>query len=1054
MNLANFSIKRPVTTLMIILVILVLGFVSFTRLGIDLFPNMSLPIAVVMTQYEGVAPQEMESLITKPIEQVISTISNVNSIQSITSQGQSIVVIEFNWGTDMDFAMLDVREKIDMVKPYLPEDSSAPTVIKIDPSMMPIMQIALSGGDDIMQLKKLADDVITDRLLRLDGVASVNVIGGREREIAINVDPDKLAFYGLSMTQIANILRAENMNLPGGSIDQGKKEYVIRTTAEFDDIAEIENLPITLPRGGIVHLRDIARVEDTYKEVSTISRYNGKPCISLSIMKQSGSNTVHVANMINAEIKRLKDELPAKVELKPIFDESEFIKLAIDNVKGNAMSGAILAVLVLYLFLRNARSTLVIGLSIPISIIATFVLIYFGNLTLNIMSLGGLALGVGMLVDNSIVVLENIFSHRQFGEDPVKAALSGSNEVAMAVTASTLTTVAVFLPMVYVSGITAQIFKELALTVTFSLLASLAVALTLVPLLSSRLLTDVKMLSEDDSPRKGRINNWLSKPLDVFTLLYNKLHRWYTNLLRWSLVHRKVVVIVAALAFLASIALIPVIGAEFLPKTDSGSINIDFELADGTKLDETNRLISDFYDKIADMPEIQDALISIGSGGMSSMTSSLGGSSANVGSITLQLVPLSEREASSEQIAEEIRKIAENTPGADISVRAVSTMDFAGGSLPAVSISIEGNDFDKLEQISNQVMEIVKSVPNTREVTSSLEEGKPELRIKVDRDKAALYGITSGQIAQAVSSAISGMTATKYKVGGDEIDVVIRAEKELVDNTSKLRSLIIPSPTGAFITLGDVAEIENATGPVSINRQDQSRIVTVTAQVVGRDVGSVNREIQEKLGNLILPDGYNVTMGGEQQEMMEAFQDLFLAFVLAILLVYMVMAAQFESLVQPFVIMFSVPLASIGIVLSLLLTGRSINIVSFMGVIMLAGIVVNNAIVLIDFINQLRQRGMSRFEAILKAGPQRLRPILMTTLTTVLGLIPMALGLGEGGELGAPLATVVIGGLTVSTLLTLVVVPVIYTIVEDIGSMFSRMIGRLTRKNKVAEDNV
>jgi len=1052
MNLANFSIKRPVTTLMIILVVLVLGFVSFSRLGIDLFPNMTLPIAVVMTQYEGVAPQEMESLITKPIEQVISTISNVNSIQSITNQGQSIVVIEFNWGTNMDFAMLDVREKIDMVKSYLPEDSSAPTVIKIDPSMMPVMQIVLYGGNDIIQLKKLADDVITDRLLRLEGVASVNVIGGREREIVINVDPDKLSFYRLSMTQIANTLRAENMNLPGGSLDQGKKEYVIRTTAEFEDIAEIENLPIALPQGGIVHLRDIARVEDTYKEVSTISRYNGKPCISLSIMKQSGSNTVQVANQINAEIERLENELPANVDLKPIFDESEFIKLSIDNVKDNAITGAILAVLVLYLFLRNARSTLVIGLSIPISIIATFVLIYFGNLTLNIMSLGGLALGVGMLVDNSIVVLENIFYHRQIGEEPIKAALSGANEVALAVTASTLTTVAVFLPMVFVSGITAQIFKELALTVTFSLLASLAVALTLVPLLSSRLLTEVSMISEDGPSNRKGIINWVLKPLDVFSVFFNKVHSRYRNLLHWALGHRKLVVIISALAFVISIALIPAVGAEFLPKTDSGSININFELADGTKLDETNRIINEFYDKIADMPEIQDALISIGSG--TGMTSSLGGSSANTGSITLQLVPLSERKASSEQIAEEIRRIAEKTPGADISVSAVSTMDFAGGGMPSVSISIEGADFDKLDQISNQVMDIIKSVPATREVTSSMEKGRPELRIKVDRDKAALYGISSGQIAQAVSSAITGMTATKYKVDGEEIDVVIRAEKDLVDSASKIRSLLIPSPTGALITLGNVAEIQNETGPVSINRQDQTRTVTVTAQVIGRDVGSVNQEIQEKLANLKLPDGYRVTMGGEQQEMMEAFQDLSLAFVLAILLVYMVMAAQFESLVQPFVIMFSVPLASIGIVLSLLLTGRHINIVSFMGVIMLAGIVVNNAIVLIDFINQLRQRGMGRNEAIITAGPQRLRPILMTTLTTVLGLIPMALGLGEGGELGAPLATVVIGGLTVSTILTLVVVPVIYTIVEDFGSIFSRMIGRFKRTNKVAKDNI
>lgn len=1053
MNLADFSIKRPVTTLMIVFIILVLGFVSFTRLGIDLFPDMTLPVAAVITQYQGVAPEEMENLITKPIEQAISTIGNVKSIQSVTNQGLSIVIIEFNWGTNMDFAMLDVREKVDMIKAYLPDDSSAPMIVKYDPSMMPVMQIALYGGSDIVQLKKLADDVITDRLLRVEGVASVDTIGGREREIAIHVDPDKLAFYGISMTQISNVLKAENLNLPGGSIDQGKKEYLIRTTAEFEDISEIENLPITLPQGGIVHLKDISRVEDTYKDVSTISRYNGKPSITLSIMKQSGSNTVQVSNLIKAEMEKLERELPANVNLKPIFDQSEFIEMSIKNVSDNAVNGSILAVLVLYLFLRNVRSTLVIGISIPISIIATFVLIYFGKLTLNIMSLGGLALGVGMLVDNSIVVLENIFSHRQSGEDPIKAALSGTSEVGMAVTASTLTTVAVFLPMVFVQGLTAQIFKELALTVTFSLMASLAVALTLTPLLSSRLLTDMGITGETaDSSNNPRIFKWLLKPLNIFSTFYDKLEMRYGGLLRWALGHRKQVVIISVVAFVASLAMIPLIGTEFLPKTDSGTININFELADGTKLDETNRIISDFYDKIANIPEIQDALISIGSG--SSMESSLGGSSANIGSIMLQLVPLNEREASSEQVAEEIRKIAEKTPGAKISVSVASTMDFAAGGLNPVSISIEGDNLDRLKQISDEVMDIVKSIPNTREVTCSLEEGRPELRIKVDRDKAALYGVSSGQIAQMVNSAVSGMTATTYKVNGEEIDVVIRAEKDLVNNTSKLRSLLIPSPTGAFITLGDVAEIINEVGPVSISRQDQARVVTVTAQILGRDMGSVNQEIQQKLDQMNLPDGYSITMGGEQQEMMQSFQDLSLAFVLAVLLVYMVMAAQFESLVQPFIILFTVPLAIIGVVLSLLVTGRNISIVSFMGVIMLAGIVVNNAIVLVDFINQLRQRGMSRYDAIVKAGPDRLRPILMTTLTTVLGLIPMALGLGEGGELGAPLATVVIGGLTFSTLLTLVVIPVLYTIFEDFGDIWGRMRVRFIRKIKVAKDNV
>jgi len=1045
MNLAGFSIKRPVTMLMIIAIVLVLGFISFTRLGIDLFPNFVYPGAVVMTQYSGASPQEIETMITQPMEQALSTISNVKNIQSFSSEGNSTVFVEFNWGTNMDMAALDMREQVDLIKLYLPEDAKSPTVIKFDPSMMPVMQLALYGGNDIVQLKNIADDVIKNRLLRLEGVAEVNVVGGLEREIDINVDPDKLAFYGLSMSQIAQTLQAENINLPGGTVAQGKKDYLIRTTAQFEDVSEIENLPIPLPQGGSILLKNLADIKDTHAEVSTIARYNGKPSLALMIQKQSGSNTVQVARNVRAEMERIKKVVPEGIGYVPVLDQAEFIEKSIDNVTGNAVTGALLAVLVLYLFLRNLRTTVIIGISIPISIITTFVLIYFNNLTLNMMSLGGLALGVGMLVDNSIVVLENIFRHRQEGEDPTAAAISGANEVGTAVTASTLTTIAVFLPIVFVQGLTAQFFKELALTVTFSLLSSLVVALTVVPLFSSRLIQaagNVKDAAFGSSDAKNGLFRILRIPLDGFSALYEKTEETYGRLLKWSLSHRKLVVIFVAGLFVLSLALIPLVGTEFMPQSDTGMITISVTMPDGTNLDETDSFVSQIENELKGIKEIDGVLANVGSS-----SSFVGDSSHNIGSLAVVLRPLSERKRSAQDVAEEIRKIAANMPGAQVQVVAMSSMALGGGgSMKPISISIKGDDFDELKKISDSIVDAVMSVPGTREVESSMERGKPELDIRIDRDKAALYGLSTSQVAQAVNSAVAGATATKYKVGGDEINVVIKARENLIDDIGKVRNLLIPSPTGAMITLGDVARVEQGIGPVEIDRDDQTRVVTVTGDVVGRAAGTVNSEIQRKLSAISMPEGYSYKMGGEQEQMMESFRDLFLVLILAVILVYMVMAAQFESLSQPFVIMFSVPLALIGVVLALLLTRRHISITAFIGIIMLAGIVVNNAIVLIDFINQLRHRGMGREEAIVKAGPIRLRPILMTTLTTVLGLVPLSLGLGEGGELSAPLATTVIGGLAFSTLLTLVVIPVIYTILEDIGSIWQR--SRLAKRQK------
>ncbi|MDN5331503.1 MAG: hydrophobic/amphiphilic exporter (mainly bacteria), family [Tepidanaerobacteraceae bacterium] len=1029
MSLAKLSIKHPVTMVMIIIMVLVLGTVSLDRLGTDLLPNISFPTIMIMTRYEGAGPQEVENLVTKPLEQVISTVSNVKSIRSTSVEGVSNITVEFNWGTDMDFAVLEVREKIDLIKDMLPSEVKSPQIYKYDASQIPLMEIAVAGGSDLEELKKTAEDKIKNRLLQLEGVGMVQVFGGTTKEIHVVVDPEKLVKYGTSMNSIAQALQLENLNLPGGSISYGKREYLVRINSEFADISAVKNLPITTATGSTIPLSSIAQVEYA-NETDVLSKLNGKPSVVLVLYKQSGYNTVQVADKVTKELEKLKKELPSGSEYSVVFNQANFINKSIGNVVSNAVTGGILAVAILYLFLRDLRTTLVIGISMPISIITTFILMYFGNLTLNLLSLGGLALGVGMLVDNSIVVLDNIFRHRQEGEGNVEAAISGANEVTRAVIASTLTTVVVFLPVVYVQGIAAQLFKELALTVTFSLLASLAVSLTLTPLLCSRLIVG------KGTPGRASFISTVEKKFDR---AFGKLLEFYKKALKWSLSHRKAVIGIAAVFFILSLALAPLVGTEFLPKFDMGMVMITVEMPDGTRREVLEGTVDELVSKVKDIPEIESILTIAG-------FSQSGEEKDNEATVMIRLKPLSERKRNSEEITEEIRTRTAKIPGVKISVVSLAGMMFMGEASEAVSIKIKGDDLERLKDISKQVEGLVKSVAGTREVKSSLAEQRPEINIRVNRDVASLYGLNSAYVANYVKSAVQGTVATRLRAGGEEIDVKVMAREDLVDDIEKLKSLAIPTPSGMMLPLSSIATVEKEEGPVSINREDQSRTVKVTASVVGRFSGDVNREIQQKLKDLQLPEGYSIEMGGEQQQMTESFGGLALAFALAILLVYMVMASQFESLLQPFIIMFTLPLAIIGVVFSLLLTGRSFNIAAFIGIITLAGIVVNNGIVLIDFINQLRERGLSREEAILKAGPIRLRPILMTTLTTVLGLFPLSLGLGEGGELRAALATVIMGGLTVSTVLTLIVVPVLYTVFEDFGKNFGRLLPA-SRKN-------
>lgn len=1037
MKISNLSVNRPVGILMVVLIVLLLGAVSLSKLSIDLLPEMNIPVAVVITSYEGVGPEEIEKIVTTPIEGQLATLEGVTGITSQSSSGTSAVVAQFTWGTDMDQAMINMREKVDFVEPFLPSDVSQPMVFKMDTNMMPIMMLGVEGNYDLDQLKRIVEDKIQPRLERIEGVAQIEISGGKTREIQVEISPQLLHAYNLSLNTISQTLMAENNNVSGGYVEQGKKDYLVRVKGEFTSIQELEKTLIPLPTGGNIELKYLAKINDTYKDVTAYSLLNGQPSISINVQKQSDANTVKVSDEVNKVIAKLHQEIP-DIKISTAMDQAEFIHQSINQVTRNGYVGAILAIIVLFVFLSSIRSTLIIGAAIPISIITTFTLVYFSGLTLNMMTLGGLALGIGMMVDSAIVVLENIFRHRQEGMGRIEAAKKGASEVGLAVAASTLTTVSVFLPIVFVEGIASQIFRPLALTVSISLIASLLVSLSLVPMLSSKLL----VVETNGNGSKG----FSQKMAKSWANLLVKLNTMYAKLIRWALGHRKTVIFVTTIALVVSIALIPLIGMEFIPAQDNGYFTVDMRLPNATVLEETELVVEQVEELVAAIPEMDSIFVSVGSGG-GMLTGNFGGG-GNTANIVGRLVPLSQRDRGIQEILDELRTQVARIPGAEITVRAD---DMNMGTQTPISITIKGQDLETLENLAEEFAAVIKEVPGTREVETSLGKGNPELTISLNRDKAAQYGISSMQVSQTVRSALQGASASKYRTGGEEIDIRVVLPKEYRRNINDINRLMVTNMQGINVPLEEIATLQYETGPTSINREDQSRQVSVSSGLFGRDLKSVTDDIKVALGKIPMPSGYEVEFAGSDQEMMEAFADLGLALIMAIILVYMILAAQFEALLYPFIIMFSIPPTLIGVVGGLLLTGRTFNVVTFIGVIMLAGIVVNNAIILVDYINTLRREGMEKQEAIIKAGATRLRPILMTTLTTVLALIPQTLGIGEGSELSSPMATAVVFGLTFSTLITLVLIPVTYYMVDDWGQKITRKFTKAVTGETVPE---
>jgi HAE1 family hydrophobic/amphiphilic exporter-1 len=1032
-SLAKGPIHRPVLTTMIYLIVITLGLVSFSRLSIDLMPEITYPTISISAEYGNVGPEEMEELVTRPIEEAVAAVQGVEEINSVSTEGNSSVRVSFDWGADLDVAANDIRDRIDRITNRLPEDIERPRIRKFDLSAFPVMILGVSSDVNPLDLREIVDDQVKYRLERVPGVAAVDIWGGLTREIHVDLDADQVKALGLSTSDVLNALSRENQNIPAGTVETGNFDVLIRTQGEYRSLDEIRSTVVAVRQGAPIRISDFARVEDSWEEVTRHVRVNGKPSLRLSINKQSGANTVEVARAVKAEMARINRDIP-QVQLLSLIDTSTYIENSIRNVGRATTVGGILAVVILLLFLRNVSSTVIIATAIPVSIIATFGLIYFGGFTLNLMTFGGLALGIGMLLDSSIVVLENIYRLRESGQSARDAALQGTEEVGSAIVASTLTTVVVFLPVVFMRGISGIYFQQLAFVVAFSLLCSLVVALTLVPMLSARFL-------RFRGAKEGGSRRGLGRIYDASEAAFKAVERGYGRLLRRALDHRRTVVLSALALFIGSLLLLPTIGVDFMPAADEGEVRVDLEMAVGTRLEVMDQMTRSVEDIVrAQVPELQSILVSVGGGGWRAS----GGHTAR---IRATLVPQSERSRSSEEIANALRPVLSSLPGVTVRTRAgqgLWILRMGQGDGDNLSLEIRGYDLDTARELAQRVREAVAGIAGVSDARISREEGRPEQVIRIDRQKAADLGLSVARIGEALRTAVGGTYASNYREAGKEHRIMVRLNEEDRRDLSNLLDLTVTNDRGRPVVLRNVLVSNPRTGPVRLERKDQERTVFVSANFTGRDMGSVVGDVREAISRIPVPKDFSVIIGGDYEEQQKAFRELFLALILALVLVYMVMAGQFESLRDPFVVLFSVPMAVIGVALAMILTGMSFSLNAYIGCIMLGGIIVNNAILLVDYTNLMRRRDkLPLHQAITVAGSRRLRPILMTTLTTVLGLSPLAFGAGEGGEAQAPLARVVIGGLLSSMLVTLVLIPVVYSLFEE---------GRRGRKGKASQE--
>jgi len=1066
MSLPRIAIARPVAVAMFFLGVVFLGVLSFVRLPIDLLPDVAFPRLVVYTTHPSAAPAEVERFLTEPVEQAVSTVPGVQRVESVTREGSSLVTVRFAWGTDMDFAALNTREKLDNLRENLPERATRPVVLRTDPRSEPVMALSAAGPRDLPQLKELAEAVFKRRLEQIDGVAQAAVTGGVEREVQVEVDPRRLESFGLTIDDVARALEGANASAPGGTIRRGRYRYALRTLGEFQSVAEVGEVPVAKaggsssgspspgaggtagaggsaeqgggagPRSEIL-LRDIAVVTDGFRERESIARFNGEESVGLLVFKNADANTVKVAREVERVMGELRREYP-EVKLEVAMSQAGFIRDALSNVVQEVLLGGLMAFLVLFLFLREWRYPVAIALAIPISLIATFALLQAWGVTLNLLSLGGLALGVGMLMDNSIVVLENIFRHREMGARAAVAAALGAEEVQRAITASTLTTIAVFGPIVYVEGVAGELLGALAMSVAFSLLASILVAVTLLPAMAAR------WDGEDDrpaaeGPAEARSGGWagrvFSRPLDAFDRGFARFTAWYERLLEAGMNHRGRVIAVAFVLLAIGIAVGASLERSVLPEVDQGAFRARLELPRGTPLESTAEEAARLERALSADPAVAAVFSRIGRqaavAGMDDQESGV-----NTALLEVRLKP----GASTEDALGRLRPALAGFPPGVVALEtgtATALGRLLGGGESDLAVRIRGEDLDAAMAYAGEVERRLASVPSIANVRVGSELGQPELRVEIDRERAAAYGIDPRKVAETVQAYMQGKEATQLVDFDRKVPVVVRlpeAERRSAETLQLLRVDGVP--------LRELVTVRQASGPAEIRRVDQGRMVSVHADVAGGGVDDAVESVRSALRAAPAPHGLRVEIGGENEEMRKGFRDLSLAFGLALLLCYMLLAAEFESLLHPFIVLLAVPLAAVGATVALWVMGAGLNTMSLIGMVILVGIVDNDAVVKVDFINQMRREGMSRRDAIRAAGHARLRPILMNTITAMLGLLPMALGVGPGAELQAPLAIAVFGGLLSATVLTLVVIPVSYDLLEELGERIGAFLRR------------
>jgi hydrophobic/amphiphilic exporter-1 (mainly G- bacteria), HAE1 family len=1024
MSIYKSAVNKPITTIMLFTAVIVLGIYSLVKLPIDLYPEIEPPYISIMTTYPGANAADIETNITKPIEDALNSVDKLKEVTSVSYDNLSLVSMEFEWDANLDEVMNDVRTVVDGVYNYLPDECDRPSIFKFSTSMMPILFYAVTADESYPGLQKIIEEKLINPLNRIEGVGSISTMGSPRRKIYVDIDPRKLDSYALSLEQIGNTIGAENLNMPSGNIKMGQLDYQLRVEGEFSESSQLEGIIVGNVGGKPIYLKDIAVVRDTLKDGSVDEKINGQRGMRLMVMKQSGANTVSIAREVKKKMAELLPTLPPDIKIAPIYDSADFIRGSINNLSETLLWAFLFVILVVLVFLGRWRATVIIILTIPISLIVAFLYLYFTGSSLNVISLSSLSIAIGMVVDDAIVVLENITKHIERGSSPREAAIYATNEVWLAVIVTTLVIVAVFLPLTMVGGMTGVLFKELGWIVTITIVTSTLVAITLTPMLSSKLL-------KIRPAKEKSLNSAYDKTIKV---LLDKLDNFYENTVRWSLHHKRIVILISMAIFIGSLVLGGFyVKTDFMPQNDESSLRAAIELQTGLRMEESAKIARKIEKLIRERyPEITVISASTGADDEGSFLTLFNPSGSNRINLMTRLVPVTQRNRSVFEIADDFRNQLDLIPEI-VNYNVTTSNSMLGGGSNTVDVEISGYDFGVTNTLADEIRTRISKIPGAKDILVSREKDRPELQVVLDREKLALNGLNSAIVSTYIKNRVDGLVASKFREEGDEYDIILRLEEGYRNSISDLQELTIITPAGNKIKLSELGEVKEFWSPPNIEHKRRERIVKISAKPVGISLGELATMIKADIKDVEIPPEIMVNVGGAYEDQMEGFQDIALLLVMSLILVFIVMASQFESFAMPFIIMFSIPFAFTGVVLALFFTNTTLSLVAALGAVLLVGIVVKNGIVLVDYINLMRDRGFELYEAIAKAGHSRLRPVLMTALTTILGMVPLALSTGEGSETWTPMGITVIGGLIFSTIVTMVIVPVMYAIFAKRG---------------------